>query len=131
MRKNSNQGKSYRQQKVATLIHEALVDILRRGKMLDECLMNCPLTITRVKVSADLKIADCYFIPFNTSLTNQRINEGLNNSKYSIRNSVTEKINMKYSPEIRFHYDKGFDNASKVTELLKQVENSGQDEREC
>lgn len=126
MRKNSNQEKSYRQQKVATLINEALVEVLRRGKMLDECLIDCPLTITRVKVSSDLRIADCYFIPFNTSLTNKRINEGLNNSKYSIRNFVTEKINMKYSPEIRFHYDSGFDNANKVTELLKQVENNGQ-----
>lgn len=129
MRKNSNQEKSYRQQKVATLINEALVEILRRGKMLDECLMNCPLTITRVKVSSDLRVADCYFVPFNTSLTNERINEGLNNSKYSIRNFVTERINMKYSPEIRFHYDSGFDNASKVTELLKQVEDSGQGEK--
>ena len=124
MKKNSNQERSHRQQKVATLINAALVEVLRRGKMLDECLINCPLTITKVLVSGDLKLADCYFVPFNTSLTSQKIIEGLNNSKYSIRNFVTSRINMKYSPEIRFHYDNGFDNANKVTELLKKVEST-------
>lgn len=124
MRKNNNQERSYRQQKVATLITQALVEVLRRGKALDESLINCPLTITKVLVSGDLKIADCYFIPFNTSLTSSKIIEGLNNSKYHIRNFVTAKIDMKYSPELRFHYDHGFDNASKVTELLKQSEDS-------
>jgi len=115
---------SHRQEKVATLINEAVIEILRRGKMLDERLINCPLTITKVQVTGDLKIANCYFLPFNTNLNEIQLTEALNSSKYAIRNFVTTKINMKYSPEIRFHYDHSFDNAQKVEELLKLHSNS-------
>ncbi|MCC8399968.1 MAG: 30S ribosome-binding factor RbfA [Rickettsia endosymbiont of Culicoides impunctatus] len=122
MQKVSDREKSSRQKKVATLINAALVEVLRRGKMLDERLINCPVTITKVLVTADLKVADCYFLPFNTAFNKIQLTESLNNSKYAIRNFITAKINLKYSPEIRFHYDHGFDNADKVDKLLKQAE---------
>ncbi len=122
MQKVSDREKSSRQKKVATLINEALVEVLRSGKMLDERLINCPVTITKVLVTADLKVADCYFLPFNTAFNKIQLTESLNNSKYAIRNFITAKINLKYSPEIRFHYDHGFDNADKVDKLLKQAE---------
>ncbi|MCC8398104.1 MAG: 30S ribosome-binding factor RbfA [Rickettsia endosymbiont of Labidopullus appendiculatus] len=122
MQKISDRDKSSRQKKVASLINAALVEVLRRGKMLDERLINCPVTITKVLVTADLKVADCYFLPFNTALNEIQLTESLNNSRYAIRNFITAKINLKYSPEIRFHYDHGFDNADKVEKLLKQAE---------
>ncbi len=122
MQKISDRDKSSRQKKVASLINEALVEVLRRGKMLDERLINCPVTITKVLVTADLKVAHCYFLPFNTVFNEIQLTESLNNSKYAIRNFITAKINLKYSPEIRFHYDLGFDNADKVEKLLKQAE---------
>lgn len=120
--KKLNNTNSHRQQKVASIINEALIDILKRGKMLDIRLFDCPITITKVVVTGDLKIANCYFLPFNTKLTIAEITESLNKSKNAIRGFVTNKINMKYSPDIRFHYDQGFDNTTKVEELLKNVE---------
>ncbi|XVN41851.1 MAG: 30S ribosome-binding factor RbfA [Rickettsia endosymbiont of Argas persicus] len=113
---------SHRQERVASIINEALIEILHRGKMLDSRLFDCPLTITKIVVTADLKIANCYFLPFNTKLTVQEITESLNKSKNAIRSFITDKINMKYSPDIRFHYDHGFDNATKVEKLLKETD---------
>jgi len=110
---------SHRQHKVARLINEALVDILRSGKTLDQRLINYPITITKVIVSGDLKIANCYFLPFNTNLGETELIDALDNSKYSIRNFVTRKIQIKYSPEIRFHYDHSFDNSHKVEQIIK------------
>ncbi len=123
---------SHRQERVAILINNALINALRRGKMVDERLINCPITITRIKVSGDLKTADCYFLPFNlkpldaeTAKTleakEKDLLDALNKSKYAIRHFVTEEINLKYSPELRFHYDHSFDNAYKVEELLKRL----------
>lgn len=63
-------------------------------------------------------------LPFNTNLTELQLAEALNSSKYAIRNVVTTKINMKYSPEIRFHYDHSIDNIHRVEELLKLHSNS-------
>lgn len=123
MKATKNNDKSQRQKKVATLINEALVEVLRRGKKLDERLINCPVTITKILVTADLKLANCYFLPFNTKLNELELTQSLNNSKYAIRKFITSKINLKYSPELRFYYDHGFDNLYKVEQLLKQIGN--------
>ncbi|MCC8368986.1 MAG: 30S ribosome-binding factor RbfA [Rickettsia endosymbiont of Oxypoda opaca] len=119
--KKLDKTNSHRQHKVATLINEALIEILRRGRMLDGRLLDCPVTITKVLVTGDLKLANCYFLPFNTNLKEAELMEALNNSKHAIRNFITQKINMKFSPDIRFHYDHGFDNAAEVERLLKQA----------
>jgi ribosome-binding factor A len=117
----ANKESSQRQQKVARLINESLINVLKSGKMLDLRLMNCPLTITKVLVTADLRIANCYFLPFNTDLSESEIMEALNNSKYVIRNYVTKEIKLRYSPEIRFHYDYSFDNLYKVEQIIKDT----------
>lgn len=110
---------SPRQLKVSNLINAALINCFRKGKSLDIRLSTCPLTITKVNVSADLKIANCYFLPFNTTLLPDQIIEALEESKYAIRQHVTKEINLKFSPELRFYYDAGFENAQIIDKLLK------------
>ena len=111
---------SHRVQRVESLIGEALIDVLRRGKQLDPLLINCPVSITKIEVTKDLKIAKCYFLPFNTNLTVDQLLEALENSKFAIRDFVTKKINLKYSTEIRFYFDEGFNNANIVDQYLKK-----------
>lgn len=115
----SNPG-SHRVQRVESLISGALIEVLRKGKQLDPLLINCPLSITKVEVTKDLKIAKCYFLPFNTNLTVEQLLEALEKSKFAIRDFVTKKINLKYSTEIRFYFDYGFENARLVDQYLKK-----------
>lgn len=110
---------SQRQLKVSQAIMIALNDCFRKSKGLDARLFSMPLTITEVNVSADLKVANCYFLPFNTTLSTQDILDALEQSKYFIRLHVTKEINLKYSPEIKFYFDHAFDNAAKIETLLK------------
>jgi ribosome-binding factor A len=113
------QNLSHRQQKAASLINAAIVQALQKGSSLDHRLIGCPVTITAVKVTADLKLAHCYFLPFNTKLKENELLEALNNSKYAIRAFVTKEVKLKFSPEIRFHFDHGFDYMDKIQSLLK------------
>ncbi len=87
---------------MASIINNALTDVLRRGKGMDPALIDCPATITKIDVSGDLKVADCYFFPFNTKLSPKELEDAFERSKYSIRALVTDKIKLKYSPELRF-----------------------------
>lgn len=112
---------SQRQQKVSKLITIAINEILIRGKMLDERLISCPITITKVIITADLRIAKCYYVPFNTNLSNVQLIDALNSSKHSIRYMVSQEVQLKYSPEIRFYYDHSFDNASRIEKLLDKL----------
>ncbi|NRB11028.1 MAG: ribosome-binding factor A [Rickettsiaceae bacterium] len=105
------------------MIQSSVVRCLRKGKKLDSLLYGCPLTITKVVVTADLKIAYCYFMPFNTTLTIDALSNALESSKYDIRRFVTSEVNLKYSPELRFYYDQAFEQSLKLNELLDSVDN--------
>ncbi len=110
---------SQRQLKVAQTIHASLIECLRREGKLDSRLYGVPISIVEVNISPDLKVANCFFVPFNTELSISELLEALEGSKYIIRNYVTRQVNLKYSPEIRFYYDEGEKNTILVEKLLK------------
>lgn len=113
---------STRQLRVAESIKLALVEALQKGRAKDIRLIDNYITITRVDVSPDLKIANCYVLPFgNNKLTKDDLLEALEVSKYSLRAIVTSKIYLKYSPELRFFYDHNFDDANNVSALLQKL----------
>lgn len=110
---------SQRQLKVAQTIHSSLVECFWREGKLDYRLYSVPISIVEVNISPGLKVANCFFIPFNTELSISELLEALEESKYVIRNYVTHQVNLKYSPEIRFYYDEGEKNTILVEKLLK------------
>lgn len=115
-------NKTNRQKKVSLLIQESLIEILAKGKKLDQKLLDNKITITNVTITPDLKLADCFFIPFgNSNITKDEILYSLETSKHALRQQVTEKINLKYSPALRFFYDYGYENMNKVSEALSKL----------
>ena len=119
--KTREKEQSQRQLKVSQLINSSLIDCFRKGGKLDHRLDGCPLSITKVNVSPDLRGANCFFLPFNTKLTADEILEALEQSKYAIRDYVTRQVNLKFSPEIKFWYDAGFENSTTIEQLLSSL----------
>lgn len=112
---------SQRQLKVSKAIHTSLIEYFRKGGQTDPKLIGFPMTITKINISPDLKSANCFFVPFNTKLTPDEISAALESARYSIRDFVTRKINLKYSPEIRFFYDSSYENLGLIESLLKKI----------
>ena len=111
---------SQRQLRVAELIKLALVEALQKGKVRDVRLIDNYITITRVIISPDLKIANCYVLPFgNNKISKENLLEAFEASKYGLRAIVTSKIAIKYSPELRFFYDHSFESANDVSDLCR------------
>jgi ribosome-binding factor A len=119
--KDREKPQSQRQLKVSQIIGAAIIDCLMKGKGVDMRLIPIPLTITKVNITPDLKVANCYFLPFNTKLSEEELLKALEESRYIIRQYVTKEINLKYSPEIRFFYDQAFENAAKIDLLLNKL----------
>lgn len=92
---------------------------MREGRLEPE-LHLMPLNITEVNISPDLRMVNCFFVPFNTQLSVEQLLNALERSKYIIRNSVTKNINLKYSPEIFFYFDQSIDNVMEIEGLLKK-----------
>lgn len=113
---------SQRQLKVSNIIINELIKVIARGKKIDIRLIENKVTFTKVTISPDLRIANCYFLPFvGSKMSREDYMEAFELSKFSIRKQITESVNLKYSPEIRFFYDSGASNAIDVDVALKNI----------
>ena len=112
---------STRQLKVGDLIKLALIEVLRKGKVKDVRLFDANVTVTDVKVSADLQIANCYIMPFTSKLSEAELMDAFEKSRYQLRALVTKIVKLKFSPELRFFYDKGLANLHHIDDILRQT----------
>tara|TARA_R110002072_G_scaffold188396_4_gene345158 strand:- start:2585 stop:3004 length:420 start_codon:yes stop_codon:yes gene_type:complete len=112
---------SQRQLRAGELIRHALVDILQRGPLRDPALDGVILTITEVRPSPDLKSAKVYVAPMGGDDRTAQI-KVLNKGASFLRGKLGHEIDMKFTPELRFHVDDRFDAASRIDELLAKPE---------
>lgn len=84
------------------------------------------VTITQVKMSADLKLANCYFSILGKD-DYKLLQDALNyNAKY-IRGLCSKELrSLKYIPSFRFYYDDSFDNFTKIDNILKSIKSGNE-----
>jgi ribosome-binding factor A len=80
------------------------------------------ITLTRVKVSPDLKIATIYYTVLGDQEQRDMSKMVLKRSTGFIRNELKPYITSRWLPELRFFYDDSQDNADRINQLLKQIE---------
>ena len=112
---------SQRQLRAGELIRHALADIFLRGESGDPDLERLNPTIVEVQISPDLKIATAYV---RTLVPNKEkaLLEALNRNRRYIRGLVAPKLEMKFTPEIRYRVDTALDYASHIDEILRSPE---------
>ena len=77
------------------------------------------ITVTEVRMSADLKNARAYVIPLGGKDTENAVNM-LTKFSYLIRKALSKKIDMKFLPKVSFVGDKSFDYAEKIEKLIQK-----------
>ena len=76
------------------------------------------ITISYVKMSKDLRLANIYIMPLGGK-NKKDIIEGLNKNKYVFQKFLSNaKLNSKFTPKINFFLDDTFDEAEKIEKLL-------------
>jgi ribosome-binding factor A len=117
-RSHHNGGEpSQRMLRVAELIRHSMADLLTRGTINDPVLEGHVVTVPRVKMSPDLKLASVYVMPLGGKAANDVI-AALDRHKKYLRTEIAHRINLKFAPEIRFKIDDSFDNVAKIDALL-------------
>ncbi len=115
---HSNSGEpSQRMLRVAELIRHSMAELLTRGDVLDPVLETHVVTVPRVRMSPDLKLATVFVMPLGGEDTNEVI-AALDRNKKFLRGEIARKVNLKFAPEVRFRIDDSFDNAAKIDALL-------------
>jgi ribosome-binding factor A len=79
------------------------------------------ITITRVSVTPDLKVATIYFTSLNSQADLKETLKGLDSAKGFVRRLVAEKVRMKFVPQIRFMYDDSQLKYDKITEIIDRI----------
>jgi ribosome-binding factor A len=115
---HSNSGEpSQRMLRVAELIRHSVAESLARGDVLDPVLETHVVTVPRVRMSPDLKLATIFVMPLG-GLDSTEVIAALERNKKFLRGEVVRKVNLKFAPDIRFRLDESFENAAKIDALL-------------
>ena len=110
---------SQRQLRVGELIRRALSEILMQGAIHDPDLNRISVTVSEVTASPDLKIATAYVCPLGGQGGEDLI-ALLAKNKSEIRRSISKKLTLKYTPELRFRIDETFDRMDETRRLFSQ-----------
>jgi ribosome-binding factor A len=108
---------SQRQLRVGELIRHKLAEMLARGDIHDDVLVQHVITVPEVRLSHDLKLATAYVIPLGGEDIEPVI-EALNRHKRFIRGEIAHAVNLKFAPDIRFRRDETYEEASRIDALL-------------
>ena len=78
-------------------------------------------TVTRVRVSADLRYARVLVSVLGSEDEKRDTMAGLESAKPYLRGELGRQVRMKYSPELRLELDGGAEEAERVEKLLREV----------
>jgi ribosome-binding factor A len=107
-----------RQQRVAELVRHALAEVLSRGDIQDPVLASHVVTIPEVRMSPDLRMATAYVMPLGGQ-DERPVLQALERNKKVLRSEVARRVNLRFAPDLRFHRDDTFDEASRIDALLR------------
>ncbi len=112
-------GPSQRQLRVGELVRRTLSDILLRGDIHDPDLNRVSVTVGEVRASPDLKVATAFVLPLGGEGRDSLI-ELLNRNRNEIRRVIGKKLDLKFTPELRFKLDETFDQLDETRRLFAQ-----------
>ena len=118
IKQSNNAPFTQRQLRVGELIKQNLGQIFLKDEAKVPILDTKNITVTEVRMSADLKNARAYIIPLGGKDTEKAVNI-LTEFTPLIRKVLAKKIDMKYLPKVSFIGDKSFDYAEKIERLIQ------------
>ncbi len=108
---------NFRHQRIAEQIQHALGQILLT-RMSNPRLKT--ISISQVKISKDLSIANIYVSSFSEEPI-KNILILLDESKHLLQRELAHTLNLRITPQLRFHYDESIATAARINELLQDV----------
>lgn len=115
---NAPKMPSQRQLRIGEIIRKALSESLTRGEVRDPVLETSVVSVSEVKMSADLKIATVYIAPLGPQDIKAIVQALAENAKF-LRGRIAKALSLKYTPNLRFQVDNSFDEYAKVDALLR------------
>ncbi|PUU93964.1 30S ribosome-binding factor RbfA [Halanaerobium sp.] len=84
------------------------------------------VSVTDVEVSGDLRHAKVFISVYGSDKEKEETLEGLHQAKGFVRKLVGERIKIHHTPEIIFRYDDSIENGVHISEIIKDLKESGE-----
>ena len=107
-----------RQEKLADQIRDVIAVLLSGGQMRDPRLE--PVTVTAVKVTADLQNAKIYFRVYDDRFR-EDAERGMSSAGSFFRKKLSNELDVRRVPELTFYYDESIENAARIETLLQEI----------
>jgi ribosome-binding factor A len=107
-----------RADRVSGLIQETLSDLIKKSIHDPRLQM---ITITKVKMSADLKLARIYFAIYGDDKKSEDAAKGFESARGFIKRILAPKLGLRYMPDLQFFYDDSFEYGSHIDQLLDKI----------
>ena len=109
---------SQRQMRFSELIRSLISECILVEEFYNLDISIKSITVSFVKMSKDLRMANVYIMPLGGEDKTNIINS-LNDNKYIFQKFLSKaKLNSKFTPKIHFFLDDTFDEAEKIEKLL-------------
>jgi len=110
---------SQRQIRFGEVIRSLISECLLREDFYDNQISMTSITVSFVKMSKDLRVANIYFMPLGGEFKDKLLTT-LNSNKYVFQKYLAlAKLQSKFTPKINFYIDDTFDEAEKISKLLQ------------
>ncbi|HEY7116455.1 MAG TPA: 30S ribosome-binding factor RbfA [Tepidisphaeraceae bacterium] len=116
---------SRRTERVASTIQQELAQIIMR-ELNDPRLTGMP-SITRVKVSDDLSVADVFVTVMGTPGQQTAALNALKHSAGLMRGKLTKQMTLRIAPFLKFHLDEDLKRELALQELLQKVHDENEE----
>ena len=114
---------SIRTERVGAMLRQSLANEFQRH--LPDYLDGM-ITVTAIKVSADLSIAKVYISIYHSKTAPDILIKRLNNHQVELRTTLAKDVRLRKMPELRFYRDDTLDTAEHIEKLLQDVREEDQ-----
>jgi len=112
-----------RSDRVGDLVREEIASMMLHGDIKDPRIGF--VTITSVKMSADLKEAKVYFSRLGTPEEKTESLEGLRSAAGYVRRNLARRLNLKNIPVVQFFLDETLDYSERIEKVIKEIKKGG------
>jgi ribosome-binding factor A len=105
--------------RIGDRFQQELATMLVKGEIRDPRLLG--ITVTEVKVDRELSYAEIFVSAVEGSSRANEILEGLERASGFIRKTLSDRIELRSFPRLRFHWDPTPEKADRIEQLLMEI----------
>lgn len=109
----------YRPDRVGDLIRQEISELLSRGDVHDPGIGF--ITLTRVKVSADLQVARVFYTSLGDAQARRETAKALDRATPFFRRQVGSRLQLRRVPELEFRFDESIEHQDRIEQILRDL----------